>query len=56
MLALDAAFREGGPTAELVFRLERDVMAWLRDHIYVADAELGRFVTATLGADASFAW
>lgn len=56
MLALDAAFREGGPTAELVFRLEREVVAWLRDHVYVADAELGRFVTATLGADASFAW
>jgi hemerythrin len=55
MLALDAAMRERGPTAELVLRLEREVMAWLRDHVYVADVALGRFVTATVGADASWA-
>jgi hemerythrin len=55
MLALDAAFRDGGPTAELILRLEREVVAWLRDHVYVADAALGRFVTATTGAAATLA-
>ena len=52
MLALDAAFRDGGPTAELVLRLEREVVAWLRDHVYVADVALGQFVTAALAAKA----
>jgi len=55
MLALDASFRDGGPTAELVLRLEREVVAWLRDHVYVADVALGRFVTARLGTDARWA-
>jgi hemerythrin len=55
MLELNAAFRERGATAELVLRLEREAVAWLRDHVYVADAALGRFVTATVGADASWA-
>ena len=51
MLELDAAFRQRGPTADLVLRLEQEVMAWLRDHVYVADVALGRFITETLGAD-----
>jgi hemerythrin len=55
MLELDATIRERGPTAELVLRLEREVVAWLRDHVYVADAELGKFVTAALAADAGWA-
>ncbi len=50
MLELDAAFRERGPSAELVLRLEREVVAWLRDHVYVADVELGHFVTTALAA------
>jgi len=52
MLALDAAFRDGGPTAELVLRLEREVVAWLRDHVYVADVALGQFVSAALASKA----
>jgi hemerythrin len=52
MLELDGAFKERGATAELVVRLEREVMAWLRDHVYVADVALGRFVTKALGAPA----
>ena len=55
MLAIDAAIEERGPTAELVLRLEREVVAWLRDHVYVADAALGRFVTATMGTSDSWA-
>jgi hemerythrin len=55
MMELDAALRERGPTAELVLRLEREVVAWVRDHVYVADAALGRFVTARVGADAGWA-
>jgi len=55
MLALDAAFKEHGPTAELVLRLERESVAWLRDHVYVADAALGRYITATLGTGAMLA-
>jgi hemerythrin len=55
MLELDAAFRERGASAELVLRLEREVVAWLRDHVYVADVALGHFVTATVGADANWA-
>jgi hemerythrin len=55
ILELDAAFRERGATADLVLRLEREVVAWLRDHVYVADVELGRFIITTMGADASWA-
>jgi hemerythrin len=55
MLELSSALGEHGATAELVLRLEREAVAWLRDHVYVADAALGRFVTATVGADASWA-
>jgi hemerythrin len=49
MLELDAALRSRGATAELVLRLEREVVAWLRDHVYVADVALGLHVTASLG-------
>ncbi len=55
MLELDSAFRERGTSAELVLRLEREVVAWLRDHVYVADVALGRFVTLTLGTEVSWA-
>ena len=55
MLELDSAFRGDGTSHELVLRLEREVVAWVRDHIYVADVALGHFVTATLGAEVSWA-
>lgn len=55
ILELDSAFRERGTSAELVLRLEREAVAWLRDHVYVADVALGRFVTATLGTEVSWA-
>jgi hemerythrin len=48
MCQLNAAFAAEGPTAELVLRLERELVAWLRDHVYVSDVELGRFVRAAL--------
>ena len=48
MCQLNGAFSEQGPTAELVLRLEREVVAWLRDHVYVSDVELGRFIRARL--------
>jgi hemerythrin len=55
ILELDAALRQHGPTADLVLRLESEVTAWLRDHVYVADVALGRFVVASVGANASWA-
>ena len=55
MLELDEAFRANGTSHELVLRLERALVAWVRDHIYVADVALGHFVTATLGAEVSWA-
>jgi hemerythrin len=55
ILELDSAFRQQGTTPELVLRLEREVVAWLRDHVYVADVALGHFVIATLGAEVSWA-
>jgi hemerythrin len=55
MVELDSAMADRGATAELVLRLEREVSAWLRDHVYVADVALGRFVTTAVGADASWA-
>jgi len=53
ILELDAALRSQGATAELVLRLERESVAWLRDHVYVADVALGRFVSDSMGAGAS---
>jgi hemerythrin len=55
ILELDAAFKERGPTADLVLRLEQEVVAWLRDHVYVTDVALGRFVIANLGTDRAWA-
>ena len=54
MIEIDSAMRSRGATAELVLRLEREVVAWLRDHVYVADVALGAHVTASLGAN--YAW
>jgi hemerythrin len=51
VLELDAAMRSRGATAELVLRLEREVVAWLRDHVYVADVALGQHVSASLGSN-----
>jgi hemerythrin len=55
MLELDATMRQRGASAELVLRLEREVVAWIRDHVYVADVALGQFVTAARAAGASAA-
>jgi hemerythrin len=55
ILELDSGFRENGPTADLVLRLEREAVAWLRDHVYVTDVKLGRFISTTTGADTSWA-
>ena len=46
---LDAEFREEGPTASLVLRLEREAVAWLHDHVYFTDVALGRWVMAQQG-------
>jgi len=40
-------FRAQGATAALVLRLERELCDWLRDHVYLSDAALGRFVLAS---------
>jgi hemerythrin len=55
MLELDQALRSRGATPELVLRLEQESVAWLRDHIYVADVALGQHVTASLGSPRAFA-
>jgi hemerythrin len=55
MLELDGALRSRGATAELVLRLEKETVAWLRDHVYVADVALGQHVTASLGFPYAFA-
>ncbi len=52
MLELDATMRQRGASAERVLRLEREVVAWIRDHVYVADVALGQFVTAARAAAA----
>lgn len=46
---LEAESREEGPTASLVLRLERLSVAWLHDHVYVADVAMGRWVRAQQG-------
>lgn len=55
ILELDSALREHGATADLVLRLESEVTAWLRDHVYVADVALGRFIITAVGTNASWA-
>jgi hemerythrin len=49
MRELDAAFREEGPTAALVLRLEREAVAWLYDHVYFTDVAMGRWLMAQPG-------
>jgi hemerythrin len=46
MASLDKEFLEQGPTATLVLRLERQVVAWLKEHVYFTDVALGRWVLA----------
>ena len=41
---LEAEFAASGPTARLVHALERQVVGWLEDHIFVTDQALGRFL------------
>lgn len=42
--ALAQLFAREGPTARLVFRLERGVTSWLQDHVYSTDRLLARFL------------
>jgi hemerythrin len=49
MRELDAEFREEGPTASLVLRLEHEAVAWLHDHVYFTDVAVGRWVMAQQG-------
>jgi len=46
---LDAEFRDEGPTASLVFRLEHLAVAWLHDHVTFTDAAMGRWLLAQQG-------
>jgi hemerythrin len=50
MRELDAEFREAGPTASLVLRLEHEAVGWLHDHVYFTDVAMGRWVMARQGA------
>lgn len=43
---VDAEFAARGPTAAVVFALERQAVGWLRDHVYFTDVALGRWVQA----------
>ncbi len=42
--ALEAELATTGPTGDLAERVERSVADWLRDHVYLTDTALGRFV------------
>ncbi len=42
--ALEAELAASGPTAGLAERVDRGVAEWLRDHVYLTDTALGRFV------------
>jgi hemerythrin len=46
LATLDAEFVTRGATASVVFRLERQAVGWLQDHVYFTDVALGRFVHA----------
>jgi hemerythrin len=52
---IDVHYRQAGASAELVFRLEQQAVAWLRDHVYFTDVALGRWVLASHTADARMA-
>jgi hemerythrin len=43
---LDAEFAAHGATASVVFKLEKQVVGWLADHVYFTDVALGRYVQA----------
>lgn len=51
--ALGRMLETDGVTALLVHRVERNVSSWLRDHVCGADLEVGCFVRARRGAEAS---
>ncbi len=42
--ALEAELAAAGLTADLAERVERRVVDWLRDHVYLTDTALGRFL------------
>ncbi len=42
--AMEAELAASGPTGDLAGRVERRVAEWLRDHVYLTDTALGRFV------------
>jgi hemerythrin len=47
MRELDEAYSSSGATAELVLKLEREVVGWLHDHVYSTDVALGRYVQSS---------
>ncbi len=42
--SLEAEYAAEGPSARLLFRMNRQIGDWLRDHVYLTDSALGRFV------------
>ena len=51
--ALRSRFEMGGPSCDLSTAVNRLLCGWLRDHIRVADAALGRFLRAAGGSEAA---
>ena len=43
----EADYRQHGPTADLIYRLQREAVDWLRDHVLSTDMALGRWVLAS---------
>jgi hemerythrin len=44
LAALEAAFAEKGATGDFSSRLTGSVADWLRDHVYLTDTAMGRFL------------
>jgi hemerythrin len=42
--AMEAELAASGPTDDLAARVNRGIAEWLRDHVYLTDTALGRFV------------
>ena len=42
--AMEAELAATGPTGDLAGRVDRGIAEWLRDHVYLTDTALGRFV------------
>jgi len=52
---LEADYRERGATAEVVYRLEREAVEWLRNHVLSTDQVMARWVLAGHAAEAQTA-